>query len=554
MKFHITTILLLTLCLQCVGQEQRASDAELEGVNGIFKQYDNSDSPGVAITVIRNGRTILTKGYGMANLEHKVAIDPEETVFNIASASKQFTVFAVMLLEKDGKLSLDDDVRKYIPELPDYGKKISLRHLAVHTSGIRSELQLLALAGWTPGDVITREQVLNMIYRQKNLNFDPGENNAYSNSGYTLLSEVVARVSGQPFEDIMASRILKPLGMNDSFFISSFQTLIPNMAYSYSRYQNTNYRAGANEGYAGSTGLFTTAKDLAKWALNYRDLKIGGKEVVNKMNTLGKLNNGNTFGFAHGQFIEKYRGLKHIQHGGSSGGYVSYLGRFPDQDFSVLLLGNSSSINARELSLRIADIFLKDSIKEENQSEKNAFSVSSSELERYAGNYWNKTDRTINVSTREGGLVYDIGGGPTLNLEPIAKDTFRMIGTGTEVKVKFTKRDAKYQMQTVVSGRIEDTYVPFKRRSYTSKELKQFTGTYYSKELDTVYTLVFERDSLRLQHIRFGSVPLTPVASNFFTGGTWRFSSIRFEKLNGRIDGFRVNSMRVKNISFKRLR
>ena len=555
MKRQIFLLLLLSsLAFNCIGQENDAAKGKAKAVDEIFKEFDNPKSPGVSIAVLKDSKTIMLKSYGMANLEHKVPIDAENTVFNIASTSKQFTIFAVMLLEEKGKLSLDDEVQKFIPELPRFKNKITLRQLAVHTSGIRSELQLLGLAGWTPGDVITREHVINMIYRQRELNFEPGEKNDYSNSGYTLLSEVVARVSGQPFEEFMATNILEPLGMNDSFFTNSFQRLIPNMASSYTRFQNTNFRAGANEGYAGSTGLFTTAVDLAKWANNFSNPKVGSKKIIEQMNSLGKLNNGETSTFAYGQFVEKYKGLRHIQHGGSSGGYVSYLGRFPDQNLSVILLGNSSSINTRRFALRVADVFLKDEFVEDEKQKKFVKEVPTSELEKFVGSYWNKTDRLIEISKTNDGLVYDIVGGPRIQLEPLSDNRFRMVGTGTEIEVRFSKVEKGYKLETIVAGRVENTYVPLTKKKYKADELKQFSGVYYSKELDTIYNLAVTDGTLKLIHIRFGDVTLTPQTTDFFTGNSWRFTSIRFERKGGVIQGFRVNSMRVKNIEFEKLR
>jgi len=204
-------LVLAIFSLQCQGQKDLLKPTS-QDIDAIFKDYNNSASPGAAIAVVHQGEIVFKQGYGSANLEYDVPIT-SKTIFHAASVSKQFTVFATLLLEEDGKLSLDDDVRKYLPEVPNFGKKITLRHLASHTSGIRDQWELLSMAGWRLDDVITGEHILRMVSKQKELNFEPGAAYMYSNTGFTLLAEVVARVSGKSFSEFTQDRIFKPLGM-----------------------------------------------------------------------------------------------------------------------------------------------------------------------------------------------------------------------------------------------------------------------------------------------------------------------------------------------------
>ncbi len=558
-KTIILTALILSLLVSCHGQtpdliDQKVSAETKKQIDSIFNEY--KDSPGVAIAVMQKGEVVFLKGYGIANLEHRIPIDPKTTKFNIGSTSKQVTVFAVLLLAEQKKLSMDDDIRKHIPEIPDFGKKVTLRNLAHHTSGVRSELALLAMAGWSPGDVITRNMVLQMIYRQKELDFEPGEESSYSNSGFTLLSEVVERVSGKSFAAFTTENIFKPLEMDDSFFVDSHQTIIPNMAYPYFTSQGVNYKSIANEGYSGSTGVFTTASDLTKWALNFREPKVGSKKIIDEMNTLGKLNNGETFGFGMGQFIEDYRGVKQIQHGGGTAGYIAYLGRFPEQDLNVILMGNSSSINARGRSLQVADIFLERYLKDSNENSAKRISLSNGQLSKHTGAYWNNKDRSVQVSVNGNNLNYAIGGGPNVTLAPVGARDFEMLDTGIARIVRFkTDNKGKNTMHVIEGGREVETFETYTPKIYESEELKLYAGSYYSEELLTTYNLIIENGDLVVRHLRFGDNVLTPVILDVFTNTSWRFSTLKFEKnSSGKISGFRISSMRARNIYFEKTR
>ncbi len=203
-----------------------------EQVDEVFAPWDNNDTPGASVAIVKDGAILYKKGYGLANLEYDVPISPT-SIFHIASISKQFTVFSILLLEKQGKLSLDDDVRKYIPEVPDFGKTITLRHLASHTSGLRDQWNLLSMAGWRMDDVITKEHILKLVSKQKELNFSPGDEYAYCNTGFTLLAEVVSRVSNMSFAEFTNAKIFEPLRMSNTLFYDDHEKIVKNRTYSY---------------------------------------------------------------------------------------------------------------------------------------------------------------------------------------------------------------------------------------------------------------------------------------------------------------------------------
>jgi CubicO group peptidase (beta-lactamase class C family) len=342
---------------------QARPGAGLSGqVDELFKQWQATDSPGAAVLVIQDGRVVHLRGYGMANLEHGVPNRPD-TVFDIASVSKQFGAMAIALLEADRRLSLDDDVRKYISEVPDFGSRITLRHLVHHTSGIRDWPGTLALGGWNFEDVISFEQILRMAFHQRALNFTPGEAYVYSNTGYNLLAEVVTRVGGKPFRQFCEERIFKPLGMTRTHFHNDHTEVVVNRAESYRPGAGGRFRhAVSNLTALGSSSLFTTIEDLAKWIENLHAASpvVGGRAVVDRVHERGRLNSGATIAYAFGQSIGEYRGLRNVAHTGSWAGYRSVLQRFPDQRFAVVILANTAAMNPTQIAQQIAELYLAD--------------------------------------------------------------------------------------------------------------------------------------------------------------------------------------------------
>ena len=331
-------------------------------VDELFKQWQSTDSPGAAVLVIQDGRTVHSRGYGMANLEHGVPNRPD-TVFDIASVSKQFAGMAIALLEKDGRLSLDDDVRKHISEMPDFGSRITLRHLVHHTSGIRDWPGTLAIGGWNFEDVVSFPQILRMAFHQRELNFTPGEAYVYSNTGYNLLAEVVTRVSGKPFRQFCDERIFTPLGMTRTHFHDDHTEVVVNRAESYRPGAAGRFRhAVSNLTALGSSSLFTTIEDLAKWIENLHAASpvVGGRAVVDRVHERGRLNSGTAIAYAFGQGIGEYRGLRMVSHTGSWAGYRSVLQRFPDQRFAVAILANTATMNPNLLAGQIVDLYLAD--------------------------------------------------------------------------------------------------------------------------------------------------------------------------------------------------
>jgi CubicO group peptidase (beta-lactamase class C family) len=352
-----SAVVVALVCARLAGA-QTSSDK----IDAMFSRFHTPDSPGAAVLVQQNGKIVHARGYGMANLEQGVPIRPN-TIFDIASVSKQFCAMAIALLEADGRLSLTDDVRKYIPELADFGRTITIDHLIHHTSGLRDWPGTLRIAGWNFEDVMSYDQILRMAFRQRELNFDPGSEYAYSNTGYNMLSLVVQRVSGQSFRRFTDERIFAPLGMTSTHFHDDHDAVVRGRAESYRPGANGTVMYVPNNLTAlGSSSLFTTVEDLARWVRNFEQPIVGNAQLVARLHTRGVLNKGDTIPYAFGQNVDRYRGLTRVSHTGSWAGNRTTLVRFPAQQFSVIILANVATINPTAIANSIVDLYLADKL------------------------------------------------------------------------------------------------------------------------------------------------------------------------------------------------
>jgi len=532
-------------------------------IDQLFTAFNNPQSPGAAVAVAKDGKIIFKKGYGSADLEYNIPITPA-TVFHIASVSKQFTAFSVLLLEGEGKLSINDDVRKYIPEVPDFGKVITLNQLMHHTSGLRDQWDLLAMAGWRLDDIITKEQVLRLVSRQKDLNFNPGDEFVYCNTGFTLLAEVVARVSGQTFAEFTKKHIFEPLKMNSTLFYDDCEKIVKNRAYSYHADSTGIKKSILSYSVAGATSLFTTAEDLSLWAMNFEN-PVVGKDIIGKMNIKAILTKGDTIGYAMGQGIGKYKGLKSISHDGADAGYRSSLWRFPDQKFSVNVLSNFASFNPTGMALRITDIYLKD--KEvintpKKEAEGNAESKVPSDDKRkkvdhdtllaYCGKYELEQGEMATVSLENESLFVEAPELPKTPMTTVSSTTFEVSVVSARVTFlrdesgKITKLKAQMNGEEHFAMKMPD-FDPAK------VNLQEYTGEYYSPELSTTYSLVVESGKLVARHFRTGDVHLKVSKQDQFSGDQWYFGKIEFIRANDNtITGCKVSTGRVRNLKFEK--
>ena len=535
--------------------EPRATDPSGK-VDQLFAVYDHQDSPGAAIGVVKDGELILKKGFGSANLEYDIPIGPS-TVFHMASVSKQFTAFSIALLADRGKLSVTDDIRKYIPEVPDFGHPISLEQLIHHTSGMRDQWNLLAMAGWRLDDVITREQVLKLVARQKDLNFNPGDEYLYCNTGYTLLAEVVSRVSGKSFAEWTAENIFEPLGMSETLFYDNHEKIVKNRAYSYKQASGGYQKSVLSYANVGATSLFTTVEDMKKWAHNFTLMKVGNPSVMEMMNRRCILNNGDTLGYAYGQGWGQYRGQKTIAHGGADAGYRTYFVRFPDQKYSFIVLSNLASANTYRMGMDLADIYLADILappgeKQEKaaEAEPETIRVEEKILKDYCGRYEILPGLILNVELVDGQLVGKIMGQPPAIMEPRSDSVFYIADADAEITFQANEQKKVHQILLKQSGEhiTAPRLAPFDPGSI---DLGSFTGTFHSEELETAYTFIEKNGKLVAIHQRHPDIILEPVREDQFAGDVWFFTQVTFTRNGtGKVEGCKVTNGRVRNLSF----
>ena len=327
-------------------------------IDAAMAEWSRPGSPGCAVGVVRDGAPILARGYGQADLERGVPISPA-SVFDIASTSKQFTAAVIVLLAQEGRLSLDDDVRRFVPELPRYEEPVTIRHLLHHTSGLRDYTDLMALAGWQMEDWTTAEQALAMIVRQKELNFRPGAQYLYSNSGYFLLGVIAARAGGKPLPDLARERIFEPLGMRSTRFHFDHTRIVKDRAVGYAPREGGGWAISMSDWeQTGDGSVLTTVEDLARWVRNFDDPQVGGAALIEELQRKGRLTTGEEIDYAEGLWHAAHRGLATVGHNGSWAGYRSSLLRFPSERTAVIVLCNAETAEAGAIARRVADAAL----------------------------------------------------------------------------------------------------------------------------------------------------------------------------------------------------
>jgi CubicO group peptidase (beta-lactamase class C family) len=516
-------------------------------VDKVFERWDRSDTPGCVVGVAVGGKPVLVRAYGMANLEYGLRLRPD-TVFESGSVAKQFTAAAIALLGQDGKLSLDDPVRKYIPELPDFGTPILIRHLLNHTSGLRSQWPLEALSGRPTSWVVhTVEEILELVSRMKDLNFKPGDEYLYCNTGYTLLGVVVARVSGKSLEAFCQERMFQPLGMIHTQWRDDFRKIVPDRATAYGWRPDGGFFTNSSfTNVIGNGGLLTTVGDLLIWNENLDNPRVGGKALVEELERRGRLNDGFELEYAQGLNVTTYKGLREVSHGGSTAGYQTFLARFPSERLSIAVLSNVSGSGPSDLAHQVADIFLAGKLKE--PAKPVAVAVAAETLKKYVGVYLEPlTDAALRIELDKDGKTLKMDGQPLLALSPTTftvpdgsrRAAFEDGSAGTPVRIVDTSQGAKPRFWEAVPA-----YKP------QLSDLGAFVGTYYSEEIDTTYTLYLEGGKLMVRFRPAQRIALTPIYADAFDseGDIMRFA----RDSSGRVASFRVYAGRVRHLLFIR--
>jgi CubicO group peptidase (beta-lactamase class C family) len=547
-------------------------------VDQIFERYDRPGSPGCAVAVSRDGQIVYKQGYGLADIELGVPNTPS-TVYNIGSMAKQFTAFAIALLESQRKLSLDDDIRQHLPEMPDLGEKVTLRHLIHHSSGLRGSFpELLALAEWRDCDATTTDDVYNLLKAQRALNFRPGEEHLYVNSNYVLLVKICERVSGQSFAEFCASRIFGPVGMSATVVNDSYFKLIPGRASGYYEDEETWFNAPLTDSVVGPSNIYSTVEDLARWDENYYTGEVGGQAVIEIVHQPGRLNDGSELDYAFGLMVgptHLHRGWQMVEHGGSQGGYSSWMVRFPELHLSVAVLFNHFLWNMREFAIQVADLFLEDHPStvpaEEPTPPAEAAPTAEAATEALAsvpielgaqylvamaGTYFNAQRAALrHITYNEARLQFQ-----GLDLLPLSETRFCFeVEPETHVEFSLAAGGSVTGMKTITSSG-EYGYDRVETVAPTAAQLAQYAGRYYSPELDVYWTLVAGDDHLVAKRRKYVDSKLSPVFVDAFSDdwqpimGYPTTYLVVFERgEQGAVIGLRVSGTRVRHLEFVRV-
>lgn len=555
-KHILAALLLVTLSGRGNLRPQEASNA---AVDALFANFTKAGSPGCALGVYRDGKTVYARGYGLANIEENVPIAPQ-AVFDIGSTSKQFTAASILLLEQQGKLSIDDDVRKYIPELPDYGQKITIRNLLNHTSGLRDYLTLMDLAGVNTDGVTTDDDALAVIARQKALNFTPGSEYLYSNSGFFLLSVIVKRTSGKTLREFAAENIFQPLGMTHTSYRDDHTSLVPHRALAYEPGEKGGYKLDVS--YFEQTGdgaVHTSVEDLLLWDENFYAGKILGKDVLAKLQEQGKLTTGKTLDYAKGLVIGEYRGLRTVSHGGSWGGYRAQLLRFPDQHFSVVCLCNVGNANPSRKAREVAELYLTAQMKPKESAASPAgakppVSLTPAQLQPLVGIYRDAAKGEIRRVTEKEGKLFLEAFGTQIELRAKSATEFEPVNFPVDVKVIFEPAAGGTPRRLRITGSdlTAAVYEAVSVAAPSATDLAAYAGAYWSDELQASYTLAVEDGKLFVHAKNVPPGPLRPtVADELDLAGSPIV--IRFTRdAKNQVTGFTLNAGRTRGMVFTR--
>ncbi len=557
-----TTVLVIVALQFAAGFSSAQLAIDEAAVDAIFSAYDRTDGPGCAVGILSEGELVYARGYGMANLEHDIPLT-STSVLRIGSTSKQFTAACAVLAEQQGALSLDADVHEYLPELPNYGSPITVRHLLNHTSGIRDYLGLMTLAGHGDDDFYTDEDAFAMIARQEGLNFPPGSRHLYSNSGYFLISVIIQRTTGKTLAEFGEEFIFRPLGMTNTHFHDDSQRVVKQRADGHTAGEDGSWRiSNTTLEMCGDGGVFTSVEDMMLWDSNFYEPRVGGPELIADLKTRGRLNDGTELNYALGLTMNDYRGLRRVSHGGAFVGFRADAIRFPDQQLSVIVFANIDRIRPTRLALQVADLVLKDAFDAASQTtpasspKQSAPSPSyefvelaAEQLEGFASRYIDQASGTLVTITSDGSTLNMSIDAESVLFRPTSELEFGSTSTTETLRFEpaqlagFWNAVAVTPTNTLVLG----PYLPW---DDSMMSLEDYVGDYYSAELDTTWTFSIEGGQLTFSSPLARSASLRPLALDLFESpaGIISFTRDDFQSVHS----YQLNAGRVLGLKFER--
>lgn len=555
MKSLFTTFLVFAFTIS-FSQELKKRQITPAQIDAVFSQWDTPDKPGIAVGVLSDGETIYKKGYGLANLEYQIPIS-SETKFHIGGIAKGFTVYSVLLLEQRGQLSLEDDIRKYIPKLKSLPRSISILQLLHHTSGLNSIQVLKTLAGWKPDDVFTKEQAYTMICNQAKIAANDANEQLFTEAGFMILEDLIAQIGKMPYSDFVKKEIFEPLEMKNTIF-DTRGTIIPYKANGYLAKKDGFVNVTMNQNHSLISDVFTTVGDMCFWAKELGDPKIGTKSMMEKFDSLSvvkeeEIKESNMAYYTGGHRFWNFRGAKKLYHVEVGGGYASKLIRYPDFNLAVIIMGNDGVYNGYAAT-RASALYIEDFLDEtpEESPKVTSKKLSKKELSAFEGDYWDVGSySTRKIYMLNDTLRYSRGSGNESPLVPLTKSSFKMI-TGGDVAVNFNTKANPKTMDVTVG---DDSFhlIAFDANPSWARDLEIFTGNYYAATLDAQYSLNINQGKLVITHPRLEAVHLSPRIQDVFTGDQRHFSSLTFDRdSNGTVKGFHLSTAGADDIWFQK--
>ncbi len=551
----------LAIALTVSGAPALAGDLTLDtdAIDAVFARYDHDDGPGCALGIIHDGELVVARGYGMASLEHGIPNGPR-SVFRIGSTAKQFTAACAALAEQEGHLSLEDDIREHLPEMPDYGEPITIRNLLNHTSGIRDYLGLMGLSGLRTEDYYD-DDALAMIARQRELNFAPGTQHLYSNSGYFLISVILHRATGVSLVAFARTRIFEPLGMRDTHYHDSHRIIVPRRSEGYSPGPDGRWEIDRTTlPMVGDGGVFTTVEDLLLWDRNFYEPTVGGEALLEALHTQGVLDDGSELDYALGLGIDTYRGLRVVAHGGAFVGYRAEMMRFPDERVSIICLGNTSAINPSALCRDVAEVILAGSFLDDVPTPVSAAAEAPADPREpftgaiegdLSGVYMGEADGAIFEIETDPGGVQVASGGRVMRLVALTATSFAPKDARVPGGLTFERATDEVPWTAHLDRgngpQRLSLHIPW---DSAFMSIEDYAGRYYSPELDAWWTLEPTAVGLTLSVAGSPWGPAAPLGLDRFesAAGQIVFERDPFHELTG----FRLQSGRVQNLHFAR--
>lgn len=526
-------------------------------IDSLVTTWTEVGSPGGAVGVMQNGKVIYSKAFGLASLEYQVP-NTTETIFNVGSVSKQFTAMGIVLLHQKGLLSIDDDIRKHLPDMPDFGHTITIRHMLHHTSGMRSLHAMLSLAGWRDDDARTNEDLYRFMLNQKELNFIPGDEFLYCNTGYMLMVNIIENVTKEKFPHWMKTNVFDPLGMPNTYVEDRYDRIVPNNATSYYGRNNLFFRAVEYWGYVGSGNVHSSTADLLTWLQNFSTPPDHWRTAFEMLQTTDALNDGSENKYAYGVTVDEVNGYKRIQHGGAIGGFRAYASTYPEEQLSIAVLTNFSSGNPGQKENQISDIFLPKkelttTTANETVLDSKGIQLSNQQLNQFEASYWNDEENYARkIYLKNDTLRYFRSVGNENALLPIAPSTFKMLGISANLIAEFgvNKKGIK-TMSVSVDNDTPSLFEYFEPITAPKEYAREYTGRFYSPELESTLDILIKNEELVGHHGRHGDFPIEILKRDVLEIPGFAILKIERNK-DTKISGISISNGRARNVWFEK--